>query len=418
MSAFRIHYPHSALDVRIRVLVGAGRHAESVTLPSYAVSMVKFLHTADWQLGMTRHFLAGEAQARFDAARLDAVRRIGELAEVEGCGFVVVCGDVFESNQVGRQVVVRALEAMRAAPQVAFYLLPGNHDPLDAASVYRSPTFRERQPANVMVLEDSEPVEVAPGVELVAAPWFNKHPLADLVDGACEGLEPTGAIRIVAGHGALDSMSPDRNNPALIGLERLEGRLGAGLIHYVALGDRHSTTEVGRSERIWYAGAPEPTDYDETDPGNVLVVELDAGGVRVEVDVRTVGVWRFVRREWELSGDRDIERLAGWLGGLVDKERTILKLALVGQISLAQKARLDSLLDDCTDLFAALETWERRSDLAVLPDPADVDDLGLSGFAAEALDDLRGLATAGDEGRAVVAQDALALLHRLARHNG
>ena len=380
--------------------------------------MVRFIHTGDWQLGMTRHFLCDEAQARFSGARIDAVRRIGALAAEEGCDFVVVCGDVFETNQASRQVVVRALEAMAATPEVTFYLLPGNHDPLDAASVYRSPTFSKHRPANVVVLGDSEPVEVVPGVELVAAPWFNKHPLTDLVAGACEGLESTGAIRIVAGHGALDSMSPDPHNPALIGLERLEGRLGAGSIHYVALGDRHSTTEVGRSERIWYAGAPEPTDYDETDPGNVVVVELDTAEERVGVDVRTVGVWRFVRRTWELSGDRDIERLAEWLGGLVDKERTILKLALVGQVSLAQKARLDSLFDDHTDLFAALETWERRSDLAVLPDGADVDDLGLSGFAAEALDDLRGLATAGDEGRAVVAQDALALLHRLARHNG
>ena len=381
-------------------------------------SVVRFIHTADWQLGMTRHFLSGEAQARFSGARIDAVRRIGALAEEEECGFVVVCGDVFESNQVSRQVVVRALDAIAATPAVTFYLLPGNHDPLDAASVYKSPTFSNHRPANVVVPENSEPVEVAPGVELVAAPWFNKHPLVDLVAGACEGLEPTGGIRIVAGHGALDSLSPDRNNPALIGLERLEGRLGAGSIHYVALGDRHSTTEVGRSERIWYAGAPEPTGYDETDPGNVVVVELDAAEARVGVEVRAVGVWRFVPREWELSSDRDIERLAEWLGGLAYKERTILKLALVGQVSLAQKARLDSLLDDHADLFAALESWEHRSDLAVLPDGADVDDLGLSGFAAEALDDLRGLATGDDEGRAVVAQDALVLLHRLARHNG
>lgn len=380
--------------------------------------MVKFVHTADWQLGLTRHFLNDEAQARFSGARIDAIRRIGALAGEEGCEFVVVCGDVFETNQVSRSVVVRALDAMAATPQVTFYLLPGNHDPLDAASVYRSPTFGRHRPANVVVLEDSEPVEVMPGVELVAAPWFNKHPLADLVVGACEGLELTGVIRIVVGHGALDSLSPDPDEPALISVTGLEERLAAGTIHYVALGDRHSTTEVGQTERIWYSGAPEPTDYNETDPGNVVVVELDAAGARVGVAIRTVGFWRFVRRSWELSGDRDLDHLAAWLGDLENKERTILKLALVGQVSLAQKARLEGLLDHHTDLFAALETWERRSDLVVLPDDTDIDDLGLSGFAAEALEDLRRLAAAGDEGRAVVAQDALALLHRLARHNG
>jgi len=372
--------------------------------------MVKFVHTADWQLGMTRHFLNDEAQARFSGARIDVIRRIGALAVEEECEFVVVCGDVFETNQVNRQVVVRALDAMAATPEVRFYLLPGNHDPLDAASVYRSPTFSKHRPANVVVLEDSEPVEVAPGVELVAAPWFNKHPLADLVAGACEGLEPTGAIRIVAGHGALDSLSPDRDDPALISVAGLEERLAAGAIHFVALGDRHSTTEVGRSERIWYSGAPEATDYVEVDPGNVVVVQL--GAAEVQLDVRLVGAWRFVRRDWELTGDRDIERLADWLGGLENKECAIVKLALVGQLSLARKAQLDDMLDHHSDLLAALETWERRSELVVLPDDADVDDLGLSGFARDALGDLRELSESGDQ--AVAARDSLGLLYRLA----
>ncbi len=372
--------------------------------------MVKFLHTADWQLGMTRHFLAGEAQARFSEARIDAVRRIGALAEREGCGFVVVCGDVFESNQVGRQVVVRALDAMQATPQVTFYLLPGNHDPLDPSTVYRSPTFTRNCPSNVVVLEAPDPVAVSPGVELVPVPWRTKRPLVDLVAEACTELEPTGAVRIVVSHGALDSMSPNPNDPALISLQGLEQCLAAGTVHYVALGDRHSTTEVGDSERIWYAGAPEATDYDEVDPGNVVVVELDAAGVRIQVEA--IGKWRFLSRDWELTGDRDIHHLAEWLGGLQDKECAIVRLVLVGQLSLDQNAQLERLLGHQADLFAALSRWESHSDLAVLPDDADIDDLGLSGFARESLGDLRELAKSGEQ--AVVARDALGLLYRLA----
>ena len=34
---------------------------------------MRFIHTADWQLGMTRYFLNGEAQPRYSAARRDAV---------------------------------------------------------------------------------------------------------------------------------------------------------------------------------------------------------------------------------------------------------------------------------------------------------------------------------------------------------
>ena len=166
--------------------------------------MVRFLHTADWQLGMTRHFLSEEAQARFSAARLDVIGEMGNLAINEGCEFVVVCGDVFDSNQVERQVLTRALEKMAEYPQVTFYLLPGNHDPLDASSIYRSATFIERQPINVKVLDGSAPVQAVPGVELIPAPWPNKHPVTDLVASAYQGLEPTYAVRIVVGHGAVD----------------------------------------------------------------------------------------------------------------------------------------------------------------------------------------------------------------------
>ncbi len=373
--------------------------------------MVKFLHTADWQLGMTRHFLKGEAQARFSAVRLDAIEQMGNIAVNEGCEFVVVCGDVFESNQVERRVITRAFEKMAAFPSVTFYLLPGNHDTLDASSVYRSETFVKHRPENVKVLDGSEAVKDIPGVELIAAPWRNKHPTTDLVGDACQELEPTHAVRIVVGHGAVDWKSPNRDDPRLIGLQGLEEKIAAGLIQFVALGDRHSKTDVGSTGRVWYAGAPEPTDYVETDPGYVLVVDVDAGSK--DVDARQVGTWRFVRHDCQLSGDGDLDALEEWLSSQPNKERAIVKLGLVGAVSLAQKARLEEVLEHNRDLFAALDDWESRSELVVIPDELDVDRLRLSGFgfAREALEELSAKAEAGEE--SLVARDALALLYRL-----
>src|SRR5271163_4196391 len=92
---------------------------------------MRFVHTADWQLGMTRHFLAGEAQPQYSAARR------GALAAQVGAEFVVVAGDVFEDNQLAPKIISQSLEAMRAIG-IPVYLLPGNHDPLDASSDYTS----------------------------------------------------------------------------------------------------------------------------------------------------------------------------------------------------------------------------------------------------------------------------------------
>ena len=59
---------------------------------------MRFLHTADWHLGMTRRFLPPEAQARYGDDRIQAVRDMAALASREDCAFVVACGDIFDSN--------------------------------------------------------------------------------------------------------------------------------------------------------------------------------------------------------------------------------------------------------------------------------------------------------------------------------
>ena len=373
--------------------------------------MTRFLHTADWQLGMTRHFLEGEAQARFTAARIEVIGAIGALAVEEGCSFVVVGGDVFESNQVERQVVVRALDAMKVTPAVTFYLLPGNHDPIDASSIFRSTAFVENCPPNVVVLDTNAEVAVAPGISIVGAPWPNKRPLTDLVATAVRELPADGTLRVVVGHGATDTLSPNPTDPARIMLADLEAAIAAGKVHFVALGDRHSTTDVGQTGRVWYSGAPEPTDYDETDPGNVLVVDLTADAV--SVNQYRVGTWRFIGEHFDLAVGADCDRVSQFLDELPDKQRTIVKLALVGQLSLAEMARLETTLDLASDLLAALERWERRSELIALPDDDDFEGLGLSGFAADALHDLREVG-AGTSDSALAARDALGLLYRLA----
>jgi DNA repair exonuclease SbcCD nuclease subunit len=372
--------------------------------------MVRFLHTSDWQLGMTRHFLRPDAQARFGAARVETIRTIGRAAAEHGCSFVVVAGDVFESNLVDRGVILRALEAMREA-QTRFYLLPGNHDPLDAGSVYASRVFRENQPPNVFVLDEA-PVQVEHRVTIVGAPWLSKRASADPLEAAVGRAGDLDGVRIVVGHGAANTLVPDLDTGTLIDVATAEAAIAERSVQYIALGDRHSRTAVGSSGRIWYSSSPEPTDYDEDDPGWVLLV--DANETACEVQPLRTSTWKFVRQGFELAGRGDIARVRTWLDGLPNKERTILKLSFVGALNLAGRAELDDVLAHHAEMFAAIEQWERHTDLVLLAEETDFSDLGLSGFAEAAAEELA--AAAGGAGdHAVAARDALALLHRLSR---
>lgn len=381
---------------------------------------MRFLHTADWQLGMTRHFLDGDAQPRYTQARIDAIARLGKLAQDQECEFILVCGDVFESNHLPPRVIKRALEAMRAVP-VPIYLLPGNHDPLDAGSIYRSPAFVDSCPDNVHVLEDTGAVAVAPGVELIGAPWFSKHPNRDLV---AEALETTayeapasGITRIIAGHGIVDSLSPDPNNPALISLETMQRAIAAGQAHFIALGDRHSVTDVGSSGAIWYSGAPEVTDFDDVEiaSGRALVVDLSQPQ-KPAVTRHEVGEWAFRTLHEELVDKADVARVLQTLEGMTPKDRTVVRLGLKGTLALADNAQLEAGLEAQREVFASLNAWERHMDLAVYVDDSQLSDLGVSGFIAEAVGELSELAQNRDDGADDDggARDALSLLYRLA----
>ena len=380
---------------------------------------MRFVHTADWQLGMTRHFLAGEAQPRYSAARRDAVAELRTLAADVGAEFVVVAGDVFEHNQLAPEVISQSLEAMRHIG-IPVYLLPGNHDPLDASSVYRSALFTAECPANVKVLDQPGIHHVKPGLQIVAAPWRSKAPTTDLVAdvlGDLEGPPADGVTRVLVAHGGVDVLDPDPSKSSLIRLAKVRDALARGAVHYVALGDKHSVTKVGGSGRVWYSGSPEVTNYDdvEPDPGHVLVVDVDETdpGHPVMVEARRVGRWRFVTLQRPVDSGRDIADLDVNLDLMPDKDRTVVRLALTGSLTVTDRADLDACLDKYARLFASLRVWDSHSDLAVIPADGEFTDLGIGGFAAAAVEELVSAARHVAGETAADAQAALALLLRL-----
>ena len=370
---------------------------------------MKFIHTSDWQIGMTRAFLSQEAAARYSQARIDAIRALGQLAEEHDAQFMVVAGDVFESNQLSAQTLSRALDALNGVP-VPVFLLPGNHDPLDASTLFRSKAFREQARGHIIVVESSEPMPV-PGlanVEVVGAPWFSKRPGVDLCAQALKALQPApGVTRILLGHGQVDSLSPDHSQPGVISQALLEQALAEGRVQYVALGDRHSLTKVGNSGRLCYSGTPLVTDFDEVEPNQALLVELDKGACRLTP--LTTGFWEFQALQRDIDGPEDLAAFAQWLDAVRGKECTVLKVGFTGSVNLALAAQLDALLETQSPLFASLKRRERTTDLAVIPDALDDNAIALSGYADATWKALLARAATDD-----TATDALRLMYRLA----
>jgi DNA repair exonuclease SbcCD nuclease subunit len=263
-----------------------------------------------------------------------------------------------------------------------------------------------------MVLSSTTPLEVVEGCEIVGVPWSSKRPLVDLVHAACKDLnEKAGVIRIVVGHGVVDVNSPDKANPALICLEKAESFLRDNRVHYIALGDHHSVLSVGDSGRIWYAGTPEPTDFGEQEPGNVLLVDVDGSGCKVEEI--PIAEWRFTAKHFDFAGDADLGLLESFLDENPRKEETVLRLSFKGTVSLEGRVLLDEILDRYRNLYAAIQVREDGDELVTLPSDTDLERLNVTGWARVTLDNLRAMASLPQADQTT--RDALALMYRLAR---
>ncbi|MDP3028295.1 MAG: metallophosphoesterase [Deltaproteobacteria bacterium] len=372
--------------------------------------MIRFLHTSDWQLGMTRRFLSEEAQARYTQARFDAIRTMGRIAKEKQCQFMLVCGDSFESNQVDRKTVARAIEALKEV-SVPVYLLPSNHDPLNAASVYRSSTFIEKKPAHVHIIENAAPVQVGEGFELVGAPWLSKRPNGNPIVDLLNALPPAGSIkRICVGHGIIDIFTPDKEAENVIAVSKLEAAISEGKVHFIALGDRHSLTKVGSGDRIWYSGTPESTDFREDHSGSCQIVNLDGDHVTTE-EVK-IGQWSFIEELMDLNTNDDVDSLRKKLEDIPNRERSVVKLVLKGSLTLSLHGVLQNHILAAKDVLAGSVINE--DDLHVIPNDTDFTNLGFSGFADATVKRLRDkIDQGGPEG--TVARDAFMLLLRLSK---
>ena len=372
------------------------------------MTAVTFIHTSDFQLGMTRWFLSPSAQSRFDDDREEAVVRLGELASETGAEFIVVAGDVFEHNSLNTSTLLRSKEVLKNLP-VPVYLLPGNHDPLVADSIFFN-SFAD----NVHVIADSEPIEVRSGVEIVGAPYLSKRANYDLVRRALEPLEPldraSGAVaRIAVGHGQVESRAgeAEESDADTIDLTFVEDCLDRGVIDYLALGDTHSTASLGRTGKVWFSGSPETTAFDdrERDSCNALVVRVE--GEAVDVEKRSVGRWAFRALDADVNSMDDVERFLAELEEMPGKTRTAVKYSLRGTLGLSAQARLEQGLANLEEVFASLKPRERTMDLHLAPSEDELSELSLSGYAADALSELL------EDLENPTARDAANLLFRL-----
>lgn len=303
---------------------------------------MKFLHTADWQIGM-RAAQVGESAVRVREERLSAARRLVGEARVAGVEFILIAGDVFEDNGVDRVLVQKVADILAefAGP---VYVIPGNHDPLVPGSVWEHPVWAA---GHVHLLAEEKPTEI-PGGVLFPCPIRAKHsgkdptawipPREQSEPRELSGPRRSTGIRIGLAHGTVEGIHQEEPDHPIArnAAERAE-------LDYLALGHWHSTAQYALPDgavRAVYSGTHEATGFGERDSGNALIVEIaEAGAAPVITSVRTGRLtWTVI--EAELREPGDLPRLRAGIEALSDTASTLLEVRVSGLLAAADRDEL------------------------------------------------------------------------------
>ena len=360
--------------------------------------MTRFIHTADWQLGLNLNYIPGDRGARARLQRFDTVKTIAELAHQEKVDAVVVAGDVFDANTVGPETLQMARDAMRAFHPIPLLLLPGNHDAGTADCVLRRLHDGSDKLDHIHVLLSTEPLEVG-GAVYYPCPLMRRHVIDDPTQQLPERADER-KPRIAIAHGGILNFDQDSESPNIINWQRVVERG----FDYLALGDWHGTMKV--DERVYYSGAHENTRFKENNAGNVLLVEITAGGSLPTVTEHRVAetLWHKDADPRAINSSEDVEALKAWFNGLEERSKTLVRIKMQGTVSLDDRAELDKLLAKQADELLHLRI--KSDEVITEATDADFARMKAHGFLGQAMEQL-------DEAGDLASRDALQLLHRL-----
>ena len=199
---------------------------------------MKFLHTADWQMGMKAESIGNKAAKRVRQARLNAAQRVIQVAKENKAEMILFAGDMFEDNAVDRSLVRKVGEILKSFGKPVF-IIPGNHDPLVPGSVWEHSVWKESK--NLHVIQTAEAIERENCI-LFPCPIQEKHstknPMAWI-----DARQESDKICIAIAHGNVKNIPEAKELPIS---EDAPSRYG---LDYVALGHWHSYQTNEKSPR-------------------------------------------------------------------------------------------------------------------------------------------------------------------------
>ncbi len=342
---------------------------------------VSFIHTADWQIGKQFGKISGDIAALLRESRFSAIKKIARMANEHHVDAILVAGDVFEANEVSDTTLRRALNEM-CEYKGPWVLLPGNHDPALAQSVWTRIARLPEKTENIILATEPKPIFVADGrLVIFPSPLKRRHEFNDLTEWYENYNVNENVFKVGLAHGSMRGFLPES---AEIHNMISSNRAETASLDYLALGDWHGQLEI--SPKIWYAGTPEQDRFHDNDSGNALLVSLTEKGNHPAVVSMPIGTYRWHSIEFQIYSEADIAALNDYFLKFVEPKCQVVRLSLKGNVSLALRQEVATLISSWEARLAMLEVDD--CELKQTPSEDDLQYFSGTGFLGMAFERL------------------------------
>jgi DNA repair exonuclease SbcCD nuclease subunit len=340
---------------------------------------MRFIHSADWQIGKVfKQFGAKEEALR--QARLAAIERLGAHAKSNGVHHIVVAGDVYDSEAPNSHTLRAPIERMMRFADIHWHLLPGNHDPHRPEGVWDR-VGQLGLPANIHLHLTPTPFALEERAFLLPAPLVRKSEFDDISGWMDNAETPPGALRIGLAHGSVVNFGSDGEATNPID----PTRAAKARLDYLALGDWHRTLQVGPA--IWYAGTPEPDRAGGQEQGTALLVEIAGPGAAPSVSPLVTGTYRWITHAERLDDESALADLDQRVRSEPNLSRLVLRLRIEGRLPLAAHAAFQRRMADLDAAVFHLDV--DQTSLTARPTQADLEAIDFDGVLRRSADRLR-----------------------------
>lgn len=371
--------------------------------------MLRFLHTADLQIGMTAPGVGAMAR-RVQDARVESLERVLLLGRDKKADFIIVAGDLFEHNRVSSALVERTAALLRTTP-VPVFIIAGNHDYYGPDSVYTREEFRQAG-NNVVVFNERKPVTFNNlDVTIYPCPCFETRSPESPVTWIQKQEDTTYHVCIAHGNVPDRIAGSDHDYPMRDEeLRRLD-------MDYIALGHWHSVhPDPGRdaTSPYFYSGTPEPTKFGENRSGYSLLVELDKSS-RTITELPTAH-YRYLHIEREIRNEEDLRAITRELDALTALDTVLVKLVLSGVVSVDIRQKLDQLAAEVERKVAFATIRDEK--ISLIPNEEDLRRFPTDSMAARSLKRLREMHSRASEQDRPIFSRAIALAYKAFSEGG